>query len=144
MLLFFNVKTPFDRRKNLNRRQNCGDIVLKQVNFTNKTIHTPPPPLHSKLGCLLFSKGSSNSGTTLHGGEGKKELYFPLLRSVKRQKVPLGRSISTNFVADCCLVHFWSQIWCLPSQFHWILNYINNNGLPCAQVNALTASCLLK
>ena len=28
------------------------------------------PTLHSKLGCLLFSIGSSNSGTTLHGGDG--------------------------------------------------------------------------
>ena len=28
------------------------------------------PTLHSKLGCLLFSIGSSNSSTTLHGGDG--------------------------------------------------------------------------
>ena len=28
------------------------------------------PTLHSKLGCLLFSIGSSNSDTTLHGGDG--------------------------------------------------------------------------
>ena len=36
-------------------------------------------------------------------GMGKEKRYFPLLNSVKRQKVPLGQSISTNFVADCCL-----------------------------------------
>ena len=36
-------------------------------------------------------------------GMGKEKRYFPLLKSVKRQKVPLGQSISTNFVADCCL-----------------------------------------
>ena len=46
-------------------------------NFTvtseNKTTHTPPPslfspPLLSKYVSLLLSTGSSNSGTTLHGG----------------------------------------------------------------------------
>ena len=34
-------------------------------------------------------------------GMGEGELNFPLLKSVKRQKAPLGRSVSTNFVADC-------------------------------------------
>ena len=33
--------------------------------------------------------------------EGGGKLYFPLLKWVKRQKAPLGRSFSTNFVADC-------------------------------------------
>ena len=38
---------------------------------------TPLPcPLHSKLGCLLFSKGSSNTGTTLHGGDGGGKVIF--------------------------------------------------------------------
>ena len=32
-----------------------------------------------------------------------KNLYFPLLASVKRQKAPLRRSVYTNFVADCSL-----------------------------------------
>ena len=43
-------------------------------------------PLHSKLGCLLFSIGSSYSGTTLLGGIGEKKLYFSFLKSVKRKK----------------------------------------------------------
>ena len=34
-------------------------------------------------------------------GEEKLLNYFPLLKSVERQKAPLGRSVSTNFVADC-------------------------------------------
>ena len=39
----------------------------------------PPSPLHSKLGCLFFSIGSSNCGITLHGGdEGGKALFPPL------------------------------------------------------------------
>ena len=53
------------------------------------SIHNPPPPLHSKLGCLLFSTGSSNSGTTLHGEE-----------VVKRPKGPLRYNVCTNFVGD--------------------------------------------
>ena len=43
-----------------NQRQNCWDT----------------PPLHSKVGRLLFSKDGSNSGTTLHGGDwGGKPLF---------------------------------------------------------------------
>ena len=30
-----------------------------------------------KVGCLLFSIGSSNSGTTLHGGDGEGKAIFP-------------------------------------------------------------------
>ena len=54
------------------RGQNL-DIVLESG---NKTIHIPPHPFYSKLGCftvgcLLFSTGSLNSGTTLDGGVGE-------------------------------------------------------------------------
>ena len=72
-------------------------LYSNRVTSENKRNYTPP--LHSKLECLLFSTGSSNSGTTLHGGEGEgKALLYPL-KSVKRQKAPFGRSVSTNFVA---------------------------------------------
>ena len=77
-------------------------LYSNRVTSENERIHTPA--LHSKLGCLLFSKGSSNSGTTLYegdGGGGGEELFFPLLKSEKRQKAPLGRSVSTHFVGDC-------------------------------------------
>ena len=50
------------------------------VTSENKIIHIPPPPppIHSKLGCLLFSIGGSNSGTALNGGdEGGKALFCP-------------------------------------------------------------------
>ena len=45
----------------------------------------------------------SNGATTLHGGDegGGGKLHFHLWKSVKRQKGPLGCSVSTNFVADC-------------------------------------------
>ena len=48
------------------------------VTSENKTIYTPRL-LHSKLGSLLFSKGSSNSGITLHGGGREDKNYFPFL-----------------------------------------------------------------
>ena len=62
----------------------CG--LLHSKSFFNPQ---PSPPLHSKLGCLLFSTGSSNSGTTLHGEE-----------VVKRPKGPLEHNVCTNFVGD--------------------------------------------
>ena len=36
-------------------------------------------------------------------GMGEETLSFPLLKSGKRQKVHLGRSVSTHFIADCWL-----------------------------------------
>ena len=37
-------------------------------------------------------------------GKGEETLPFPLLKSGKRQKVHLGRSVSTHFVAYCRLL----------------------------------------
>ena len=58
-----------------------GDKIVETMSV-NKTIHTPLPS-HSKLGCLLFSTGSLNSGTTWHGGGGgggaAGKALFPLL-----------------------------------------------------------------
>lgn len=63
---------------------------------------TTPIQKQDELGCLLFSIDSPNSGTTFHGWNGEgKAFYFPLLKSVKRQKALNARSVSTNFVADC-------------------------------------------
>ena len=61
----------------------------------NKTIHTHPSPLHSKLGCLLFSTSSLNTnGTTLHmEGIGREKLHFSLLELAECQKGPLGKSV---------------------------------------------------
>ena len=76
-------------------------LYSNRVTSENKESTSFPCPLRSKLGFLLFSKGSSNSGTTLLGGDGGEKLYFPLLKSGNRQKAPLGRSVSTHFVANC-------------------------------------------
>ena len=74
------------------------------VTYENKTIHTPPPPLHSKLGWLLISTGRLNSCTTLQEEGGRRrgygKLYFPLFNLAKSQRCPLGQSFSTNFVAN--------------------------------------------
>ena len=52
------------------------DCSSERVTSENKGIHTPPPPLHSKLRCLLFSIGRLNSSTTLHGGDGGGKAVF--------------------------------------------------------------------
>ena len=74
------------------------------VTYENKTIHTPPPPLHSKLGCLLISTGRLKSCTTLQEEGGRRrgygKLYFSLFNLAKSQRCPLGQSVSTNFVAN--------------------------------------------
>ena len=41
-------------------------------------------------------------------GMEEEKLYFPLLKSAKRQKAPFGQNVSTIFVTDCgfaVLVH---------------------------------------
>ena len=48
--------------------QSATKLLRHRVTSENKRIHTPP--LHSRLRCLLFSIGSSDSGTTLYGGDG--------------------------------------------------------------------------
>ena len=53
-----------------------------------------PCPLHSKLGCLLFSIGSSNFGTTLHGGEGGGKAIFPPFEVSKTSKSPVLGKVS--------------------------------------------------
>ena len=39
-------------------------------------------------------------------GMGEEKLYFPLRKSVKRQKAPLERTVGTNFVTDCRITFF--------------------------------------
>ena len=73
-----------------------------RVTSENKTVHTsfPYQTLHSKLACLLFSTSSSNSSTTLHGGNGGRKALFSPFEVVKLQKGTLGQSVSTYFVTD--------------------------------------------
>ena len=68
-----------------------GTLYSNRVTSENKRNYTPP--LHSKLRCLLFSTGSSNSGTTLHGGDGEgKTLLCPF---------KVGKTSKSPFRAKC-------------------------------------------
>ena len=72
------------------------------VTWENKTTHTPPLFPSFKVGCFLFSTGSWNSGTTLHGGGREGKALFSFFYAGKTSETgPLGQSVSTNFVADC-------------------------------------------
>ena len=81
ILMKFNFCAIRNQLFTCNRGQNCRDIVLK-YRVTSIMLTPPPPPLHSKLGCLLFSTGSSNSGTTLHGGDGGGKALLTPFNSV--------------------------------------------------------------
>ena len=57
-------------------------IRVQRVTIESKRIHTPPPPLHSKLWCLLFSIGSL----------GRKALFSPL--EVSKESESSFRAVS--------------------------------------------------
>ena len=60
-----------------NQRQNCWGLFLRNGYIFQRTKQSTPvlPSLNSKIGCLLFSIGSSNSGRTLVEGVGAGKLY---------------------------------------------------------------------
>ena len=78
----------------------CDKIVeiLYSNRSTSQTKQSTPLSLPSiqSWGVYCFLKVAQTVAQHCMEGRGKKELYFPLLKSVKRQKVPLGRSMSTN------------------------------------------------
>ena len=82
-----------------------------RVTSEKKTIHTPPPPLHSKFFFVLFCflQVALTATQRYTKGMGKGKLCFPLLMSVKRQKGPLRQSVSINFFADCSLPICWQE-----------------------------------
>ena len=79
-----------------------GDKIVETLYSNRVTSETQestplPCPLHSKLGCFLFSKGSSNSGTTLHGGDGggvSQLILSPIVEGPGKQ----GCSVWTPFL----------------------------------------------
>ena len=82
-----------------------GDKIVEILYSDKSTLQTKqstplplPLPLPSiqSWGVYCFVKVAQTVAQHCMEGRGKKELYFPLLKSVKRQKVPLERSISTN------------------------------------------------
>ena len=64
-------------------------VYSNRVTSKNKGVHIPPPPLHSKLGCLLFSTGSSNSSTALHGEDGEGTALFSPFEVSRTSEKPL-------------------------------------------------------
>ena len=85
-----------------NRWPHCWDTALRWRNFgeQNNLQLSPPPPLPTSppfnVGMFVASYSSSNSGTTLLGGDGVGKLYFPLFMLAKCQKAPLGQNVSRN------------------------------------------------
>ena len=83
-----------------------GDKIVEalysnRVTSEDKRIHTPP--LHSRLRCLLFSIGSSNSGTTLYGGDrGGKALFSPF--EVREMSESPFRAIVSQLILSPILV----------------------------------------
>ena len=73
-----------------------GDKLVETLysnRVTSENNRNYTPPLHSKLGWLLFFTGSSNSGTTLHGGDGEgKALLYPF---------QIGKTSKSPFRAKC-------------------------------------------
>ena len=70
------------------------------VILENKTIHIPPPPLHSKLRCLLFCTGTCTVQRRQQhniASRGLGEAFFSPLtwQNVKR------KSVSTNLLSNC-------------------------------------------
>ena len=53
----------------------------------------------------MFSKGSSNSGTTLRGGAGGEKATFTSFEVRKT-----SRSVSTHFVADCSFTRILKRV----------------------------------
>ena len=80
-----------------------------------------PCPLPLKLGCLLFSIGSLNSGTTLHGGIEEEKLYFSLLKSVKHKKVQFRAKCLNSF---CRRLQSENTVLLKNVQFERLIHYL--------------------
>ena len=79
-------------------------VALKQGHFREQKNYTPPssPPFKVEVFLVLISRQLEQRHNIAWRGWGKKSYILPFnLRSVKRQKAPLGRSVATSFVTDC-------------------------------------------
>ena len=86
-------------------------LYSNRVTSENKRNYTPP--LQSKLRCLLFSTGSSNSGTTLHGGDREGKLYYTLLKLVNVKK-PLSGEVSELILSPHCMGGWGRKSFIIP------------------------------
>ena len=91
-------KNASGRENHLTRERRAFRLLYYPWGKMGTTRTLPLPcPLPLKLGCLLFSIGSLNSGTTLHGGIEEEKLYFSLLKSVKHKKVQFRAKCLNSF-----------------------------------------------
>ena len=81
-------------------------LYSNRVTSESKTVHTPK--LSPPFNCFLLVARTAAQDSI--EGMGEEKLYFPLLKSVKRQKAPLGRSVSTNFVASCRIYLAFNEV----------------------------------
>ena len=77
---------------------------LSKCKFREQKNPHPYPPFKVGIFCC-FLQVDRNTQHCMEG-MGEEDLYFPILKSIKRQRAPSGRSASTNFVADCSLIEY--------------------------------------
>ena len=84
-----------------------GDKIVEtlysnRVTSENKRIHTPALSPPFKVGVfVVFLWVAPTAAQHCMEGMGEEELYFPLLKSVKRKKAQFRANVSTHFVGDC-------------------------------------------
>ena len=78
---------------------------------TKQSTPLPSPPLHSRLGCLQFSTGSSKSGTPFHGGDGESFIFSFLSWQTVREALKDNVSqliLTPNWKGPFYLHEFWN------------------------------------
>ena len=110
------------------RSLNCWDIVLNWGNFReqNNPHSSPPPPLLSKLGWLLFSTGSRNSGAHCVEGVWGGKLCFPLFKLAKYREALWCKVFQLN------LSLIVDQYKLIPCILHQKINFFIVSSFPAA------------
>ena len=87
---------------NHNRRRNWWYIVLEWTTFGEQNNpHPSPLPSIQSWGVCCFLQIARTAAQHCMEEIGERNLYFLFFKLAKRQKGSWGRSVSTNFVADC-------------------------------------------
>ena len=82
--------------------QNCWDIVLKWDSLEEQNNpHSSPIPSIEGWGVSCFQQVARTAAQRCMEGVGEGKIYFSPFKLARRQRGPLGQSVSINFVADC-------------------------------------------
>ena len=115
MVSLFKVKKDSINLRYLRKVQlhTIGDKIVETLYSNRVTSENPSPvPSIQSWDVSCFLKVARTVAQHCMEGMGEETLSFPLLKSGKRQKVHLGRSVSTHFVADCsCVTIIHSYMW---------------------------------